>query len=71
MPTGKLKFWHIDRGFGFVKCDDGYEDIFMHITSLLGSGIDPDELTVGDRLSFDIGRGRDGRTAAENVRRAA
>jgi cold shock CspA family protein len=43
----------------------------MHITSLLGSGIDPDEITVGDRLSFDIGRGRDGRTAAANVRRAA
>lgn len=68
MATGTLKAWIEDRGFGFLKPSDGGEDVFFHATSLLGSGINPDDLRKGDLLSFDVGRGRDGRTAAENVR---
>ena len=68
MPTGKLKAWRPDRGFGFIQDDAGGPEIFVHITALLGSGIDPDDLRRGDLLAFDVGRGRDNRTAAENVR---
>ena len=62
--------WDAERGFGFIKQDDGSIDIFMHITSLLSSGVDPDNLAKGDQLVYDIGHGRDGRLAAANVRRA-
>ncbi|SRR5258706_11661440 len=61
MATGILKAWIADRGFGFIKRSDGGDDIFMHVTALYGSGIDPDDLERGDHLAFDIGRDRDGR----------
>jgi cold shock CspA family protein len=71
MPTGILKSWFADRGFGFIKQDDGkLPDMFLHITALLGSGIDPDSLAPGDRLSYDVAPTRNGKTAATNVRRA-
>jgi cold shock protein len=68
MATGTVKTYLEARGFGFLKPSDGGEDIFFHATSLLGSGINPDDLRKGDLLAYEIGRGRDGRTAAENVR---
>ena len=58
-----------DRGFGFIKDDSGGPDIFMHISSL--QGIDPDNLRLGERLSFDVERDiRSGKIKAANVRRS-
>jgi cold shock CspA family protein len=63
-----LKTWFLGRGFGFIKDDaSSGPDIFMHISALLGSGIDPDELQKGDRLAYDIGPGRDGRPSASRI----
>lgn len=67
MATGILKMFDPDRGYGFVR-EDGGGDVFFHITALLGGGTDPDTLTRGARLVFDIGCGRDGRPSAANVR---
>ncbi len=69
MPIGRLKIFDTDRGFGFIR-EEGGRDIFMHVTALLENCLDPYALTKGDRLVFDVGRGRDGRPAATNVRRA-
>ena len=60
------KMWNPDRGFGFIKDDSGDPDIFMHITAL--QGIDPDNLGLGERLTFDVESTRDGKTKASNVR---
>jgi CspA family cold shock protein len=69
VATGNLKTWFLGRGFGFIQDDaSSGPDIFMHASALLG--INPDDLKTGDRLSYDIGPGRNGRTAAANVRRA-
>jgi cold shock protein len=70
MPIGKLKIFDTERGFGFIRQDDGSADLFVHVTSLFDHGVDPYELNKGDCLVYDIGRGRDGRAAATNVRRA-
>jgi cold shock protein len=72
MATGTLKMWNSDRGFGFIKDDSGGPDIFMHITALLSSGIDPRESGgLGERLTFDVERdNRSGKIKASNVRRA-
>jgi cold shock protein len=69
MATGKLKMWNADRGFGFIADDAGGPDMFLHITALQASGIDPENLQRGDRLIFDVESTREGKTKASNVRR--
>ena len=70
MPTGKLKWWSADRGFGFILPDAGSPDMFLHFTDLVGSGIDPERIKIGVRLTFEIGNTRDDRPKAINVRMA-
>jgi cold shock protein len=60
--------WNPDRGFGFIAVDAGGPDMFLHVSELKDAGIDPDQLKVGDRLTFEIGSTRDGKTKASNVR---
>lgn len=61
---GTLKVWDDDRGFGFIEPEEGGERIFVHIKSIGEIATRPQP---GDRVSFDVGKGRDGRPAAENV----
>jgi CspA family cold shock protein len=70
MAAGKLKMWNADRGFGFIKEDKGGPDMFLHINELRAAGIDPDQIKVGDRLSFETASTRDGKMKASNVRKA-
>jgi cold shock CspA family protein len=69
MPAGILKTWNSDRGFGFIKGDDG-PDTFLHISDLRASGLDPDGIKIGDRLTFETVRTQNGGTKAGNVRMA-
>lgn len=70
MGVGKLKMWNADRGFGFIKDDPGGPDMFLHINDLKAAGIDPDQMKVGDRLTFETANTRDGKIKASNVRLA-
>jgi cold shock protein len=69
MATGILKMWNAERGFGFIKDDSGGPDIFLHVSAVQSAGVDPDDLRLGELLTFDVEAGRDGRTKASNVRR--
>jgi len=51
MPTGKIKMFNDERGFGFIKPDDGGMDIFFHISALR----EGDEISVGKAVSFETG----------------
>lgn len=56
MPTGKVKFYDADKGFGFIAGDDGQE-VFLHATAL------PPEITSlknGTRLEYGVADGRRG-----------
>ena len=58
--------YHIIRGFGFIAREDGEPDVFVHVTSLSGSGT---VLARGQRVLFDVGTdSRTGKEMAQNVR---
>jgi CspA family cold shock protein len=59
VPTGKVKFYDKDKGFGFVSRDDG-GDVFVP-SSALPDGID--ELKTGTRLEFGVAAGKKGEQA--------
>ncbi|MGZ6791678.1 MAG: cold-shock protein [Mycobacteriales bacterium] len=59
MPTGKVKFYDKDKGFGFVSRDDG-GDVFVPRTSL-PDGVE--ELKPGMRLEFGVAAGKRGEQA--------
>jgi CspA family cold shock protein len=54
MPTGTLKMWNADRGYGFIAEDAGGPDMFLHISALHAAGIDPDSIKKGDRLVLKL-----------------
>jgi CspA family cold shock protein len=68
MATGKLKMFNLERGFGFVTDDAGGPDQFIHITALERSGLNPEDLPIGMRLSYQIENTRAGRYAAADVK---
>ncbi len=59
MPTGKVKFYDKDKGFGFVSRDDG-GDVFVP-SSALPEGVD--DLKAGTRLEFGVAAGKRGEQA--------
>jgi CspA family cold shock protein len=53
MPmTGTVKFFNGERGYGFIKPDDGDRDVFVHITAVERAGLM--NLTEGQRITFDV-----------------
>ena len=66
MPSGRVKFFNTDRGFGFILPDDGGADVFVHVHEVETAGMNT--LVAGQRLAYDIGTARDGRSKAVNLR---
>jgi len=66
MPEkGTIKWFNSEKGFGFIKRDSG-EDVFVHHTSIAGSGFKT--LNEGEEVEFEVTQGPKGLQAA-NVRR--
>ena len=61
---GKITGWKDDRGFGFITPDTGGESVFLHIRSFVSQGRRP---VVGEEVTYEFGRGTDGRPRAEQV----
>lgn len=49
---GTVKFFNSERGYGFIKPDDGGRDVFVHITAVERAGLKT--LNEGQRISFDV-----------------
>jgi cold shock protein len=49
---GTVKFFNGERGYGFIKPDDGGRDVFVHITAVERAGLKA--LNEGQRISFDV-----------------
>ena len=65
MPTGSVKWFSPEKGYGFIKQDDG-PDVFVHFSAIEGSGYR--NLDENDRVEFEITQGPKGPNAA-SVRR--
>ena len=64
MPHGKIKMYNEHKGFGFIRPDDGSNDVFFHVSSLR----DGDKITQGEAVKFEIGVDpKSGKTKAVSV----
>jgi cold shock protein len=64
---GTVKWFNEEKGYGFIEPDEeGEEDLFVHYSSIEGTGFR--SLEEGERVSYEPGRGRKGEEA-KNVRK--
>ncbi len=64
---GTVKWFSDEKGYGFIRPDDGGEDVFVHYSGLEGSGFR--SLEEGDRVTYEVTQGRKGPQAV-NVSKA-
>ena len=64
MPTGTVKFFNDEKGFGFISQEDG-RDLFVHFSNIEGTG--RRSLVTGQQVDFELGQGQKG-VEAHNVR---
>jgi CspA family cold shock protein len=65
MATGTVKWFNDSKGFGFIKQDDGGDDVFCHHSAIQADGFRT--LAEGQAVEFEINRGPKG-FQASNVR---
>ena len=65
MATGTVKWFNPSKGFGFIEPEDGSKDAFVHISAVEAAGLST--LNEGQKVSFDIEAGRDGKSSAANI----
>ena len=66
MATGTVKWFNTQKGYGFIQPEDGSKDVFVHISAVERAGMS--SLREGQRLSYELERGREGKTSAVNLR---
>ncbi len=68
MATGTVKWFNASKGFGFIQPDDGSKDVFVHISAVEGAGLST--LNEGQKVQFELVKGKDGKTSAGNLKAA-
>jgi len=66
MSNGTVKWFNATKGFGFIQPSDGSNDVFVHISEVQRSGLQ--DLKEGQKLSFEVQRGQQGKLAACNLK---
>ena len=65
MATGTVKWFNNTKGYGFIEPEDGSKDVFVHISAVERAGMSG--LNEGQRISFDLVSGQNGKSSAENL----
>jgi CspA family cold shock protein len=66
MAHGTVKWFNPQKGFGFIQPQDGGKDVFVHISAVEQAGLQT--LNDGQTVSFDLEKGRQGKTSAVNLK---
>ncbi|MDQ8757980.1 cold-shock protein [Sphingosinicella sp. LHD-64] len=65
MAIGTVKFFNTDRGYGFITNEAGGKDAFVHISAVERAGMAT--IREGQKLSYELEPGRDGKISAVNL----
>ncbi len=65
MANGTVKWFNSTKGFGFIQPEDGTQDVFLHVSAVERAGIN--RIDDGQKVTYDLESGRDGRTPASNL----
>ncbi len=65
MTIGTVKFFNATRGFGFIEPEDGSKDAFVHISAVERAGLS--SLAEGQKVSYELQPGQNGKSSAENL----
>ena len=68
MATGTVKWFNPTKGFGFIAPENGGADVFVHVSAVQQAGMQ--SLSDGQKVSFDLEQGRQGKTSAVNLKAA-
>ena len=63
--NGTVKFFNTTKGYGFIQPDTGGKDAFVHISAVERAGLST--LNEGQKVSYEVERGRDGKESATNL----
>jgi len=65
MTTGTVKWFNAVKGFGFIEPDEGGADAFVHISAVERAGLS--SLSEGQKVEYELQRGKNGKSAAANL----
>jgi CspA family cold shock protein len=65
MATGTVKWFNAAKGFGFIEPEDGSKDAFVHISAVERAGLS--SLSEGQKVSYELQPGQQGKSSAENL----
>ncbi len=68
MPIGTVKFFNVDKGFGFIQPEGSGNDAFVHISAVQAAGMTT--LNKDQRVSYELENDQRGKTSAVNLKDA-
>ncbi len=67
MQTGTVKWFNATKGYGFIQPETGGPDAFVHISAVERAGLG--SLREGERVQYELVRGNNGKSSAEDLKR--
>ena len=65
MTIGTVKWFNPNKGYGFIEPEDGSKDAFVHISAVERAGLS--SLSEGQKVSYELQPGQNGKSSAENL----